>query len=241
MPGTLPGAGLTETLPLNALELLVVSDRELNLASVVQSLNGVWLSATPRTICSTPGFPVLYRLPELAQTHVHWDDAIQPSHPMWPPDLALLKATGDLAHRLRDQDNGTPRAAQFGPRRIRLWLSSPSHSLSSERLNSLPCVVSTCNTGSPLRSTRRLLPAQSSCWQRPPSPSPASQPKSHWIPWLSLGHTPISAPIIMTGGIRGRDYSGPQIQTPTLSQRGSPLHQKKAYGMRAEVQDGFLD
>ena len=41
MPGTLPGAGLTETLPLNALELLVVSDRELNLASVVQSLNRV--------------------------------------------------------------------------------------------------------------------------------------------------------------------------------------------------------
>ena len=187
MPGTLPGAGLTETLPLNALELLVVSDRELNLASVVQSLNGVWLSATPRTICSTPGFPVLYRLPELAQTHVHWDDAIQPSHPMWPPDLALLKATGDLAHRLRDQDNGTPRAAQFGPRRIRLWLSSPSHSLSSERLNSLPCVVSTCNIGSPLRSTRRLLPAQSSCWQRPPVLAPPPSPSligSHGCHWV---------------------------------------------------------
>ena len=210
MPGTLPGAGLTETLPLNALELLVVSDRELNLASVVQSLNRVWLSATPRTICSTPGFPVLYHLPELAQTHVHWDDAIQPSHPMWPPDLALLKATGDLAHRLRDQDNGTPRAAQFGPRMIRLWLSSPSHSLSSERLNSLPCVVSTCklalHSGAVEGCSRPRAHAGNA-----PSPSPASQPKSHWIPWLSLGHTPISAPIIMTGGIRGRDYSGPQI------------------------------
>ena len=33
--------------------------------------------------CSTPGFPVLHRLPELAQTHVHWvRDAIQPSHPL---------------------------------------------------------------------------------------------------------------------------------------------------------------
>ena len=33
--------------------------------------------------CSTPGFPVLYCLLELAQTHVHWvGDAIQPSHPL---------------------------------------------------------------------------------------------------------------------------------------------------------------
>ena len=36
--------------------------------------------------CSTPGFPVLYYLPEFAQTHVHWvDDAIQPSHPLLSP------------------------------------------------------------------------------------------------------------------------------------------------------------
>jgi len=33
--------------------------------------------------CSTPGFPILYHLPELAQTHVRWvSDAIQPSHPL---------------------------------------------------------------------------------------------------------------------------------------------------------------
>ena len=32
---------------------------------------------------STPGFPVLHHLPELAQTHVHRvSDAIQPSHPL---------------------------------------------------------------------------------------------------------------------------------------------------------------
>ena len=41
--------------------------------------------------CSTPGFPVLYRLPELVQTHVHWvGDAIQPSNPLsspFPPAL----------------------------------------------------------------------------------------------------------------------------------------------------------
>ena len=36
--------------------------------------------------CSTPGFPVLHHLPELAQTHVRWvGDAIQPSHPLLSP------------------------------------------------------------------------------------------------------------------------------------------------------------
>ena len=39
--------------------------------------------------CSTPGFPVLQYLLELAQTNVHWvSDAIQPSHPLLP--LSLL-------------------------------------------------------------------------------------------------------------------------------------------------------
>ena len=33
--------------------------------------------------CSTPGFPLLYHLPELVQTHIHWvSDAIQTSHPL---------------------------------------------------------------------------------------------------------------------------------------------------------------
>ena len=36
--------------------------------------------------CSTPGFPVHYQLPELAQTHVHGvGDAIQSSHPLSSP------------------------------------------------------------------------------------------------------------------------------------------------------------
>ena len=36
--------------------------------------------------CSTPGFPDLCYLPELAQTRVLWlHDAIQPSHPLSPP------------------------------------------------------------------------------------------------------------------------------------------------------------
>ena len=53
--------------------------------SSVQLLSCVWLFVTPRT-CSTPGFPVLHHLLELAQTHVHWvGDAIQPLHPLLSP------------------------------------------------------------------------------------------------------------------------------------------------------------
>ena len=41
--------------------------------------------------CSTPGFPVLHYLPELAQTHVHWvRDANQPSHTLSPPSPPAL-------------------------------------------------------------------------------------------------------------------------------------------------------
>ena len=36
--------------------------------------------------CSMPGFPVLHRLPEFAQSHDRWvGDAIQPSHPLSSP------------------------------------------------------------------------------------------------------------------------------------------------------------
>ena len=41
--------------------------------------------------CSTPGLPVHHQLLELTQTHVHWvGDAIQPSHPLSSPFLALI-------------------------------------------------------------------------------------------------------------------------------------------------------
>ena len=36
--------------------------------------------------CSTPGFPVHHKFPELAQTHIHWvSDVMQPSHPLLSP------------------------------------------------------------------------------------------------------------------------------------------------------------
>ena len=62
--------------------------------SLVQSLSHVWLFCNPM-VCSTPGFPVLHQLSELAQTDVPWvDDAIQPSHSLSslsPPSLNSSK------------------------------------------------------------------------------------------------------------------------------------------------------
>ena len=41
--------------------------------------------------CSMPVFPVLHRLLEFVQTHVHWvSDTIQPSHPLSPPSSLAL-------------------------------------------------------------------------------------------------------------------------------------------------------
>ena len=63
-------------------------------SSVVQSC----LTLCDPMGCSTPGFPVHYHLPELAQTHVHRvSDAIQPSHPLSspsPPAFSLPQHQG---------------------------------------------------------------------------------------------------------------------------------------------------
>ena len=40
--------------------------------------------------CSMSGFPVLHYLPEFAQTHVHWVNDIQLSHPLSPPSPPAL-------------------------------------------------------------------------------------------------------------------------------------------------------
>ena len=48
--------------------------------------------------CSTPGFPVLHRLPELVHAHVHWvSDAIYSSRPLlsqFPPAFDISKQRG---------------------------------------------------------------------------------------------------------------------------------------------------
>ena len=51
---------------------------------VVLSLSCAWLCDP--TDCSTPGFPILHYLLEIAQIHVHWvGDATEPSDPLLPP------------------------------------------------------------------------------------------------------------------------------------------------------------
>ena len=66
----------------------------------------LFLEKAPKTLeallwpmgCSTPGFPVLHHLLELAQTHVCWvSNAIQPSHHLsstFPPAFSLSQHQG---------------------------------------------------------------------------------------------------------------------------------------------------
>ena len=62
---------------------------QIDFVVVVQPLSCVRL-CNPMD-CSTPDFPVLHHLPELAQTHVHCvGDAIQPSHPLSSPSLSAF-------------------------------------------------------------------------------------------------------------------------------------------------------
>ena len=65
-------------------KLLIVLNSSICCCSVAQ----LCLTLYNPMDCSTPGFPVLHHLLELAQTHVHWvGDAIQPhpSHPLSSP------------------------------------------------------------------------------------------------------------------------------------------------------------
>ena len=58
---------------------------------VVQAVAQLYWTLWDPIDCSTPGFPVLHNLPELAQTHAHWiGDVIQPSHLLSSPSPPAL-------------------------------------------------------------------------------------------------------------------------------------------------------
>ena len=77
---------LTHDLQIFSLSLWLVFSSSLLLFSVTQSCPTL---CDPMD-CSTPGFPVLHSLPELAQTHIHRvSDAIQTSHPLSSPPPAF--------------------------------------------------------------------------------------------------------------------------------------------------------
>ena len=71
-----------------------------NILSQFSSVTQSCLTLCDLMDCSTPGFPVHHRLPELTQTHVHWvGDAIQPSHPLLspsPPTFILSQHSGSF-------------------------------------------------------------------------------------------------------------------------------------------------
>ena len=63
---------------------------------VVQWLSCVWLFVTPWT-AAMPGFPVLYHLPELAQTHVHlFSGATSSSVIPFPSCVQSFQASGSF-------------------------------------------------------------------------------------------------------------------------------------------------
>ena len=76
--------------------------------------------------CSIPGFPVLYHLLKLAQTHVHWvGDAIQPTHLLSFPFLPAFNLS---------QHQGFSNESAFSIRWPKYWNFSFSISPSNEYL-----------------------------------------------------------------------------------------------------------
>ena len=58
--------------------------------SLIQYCKSTVVAQSLSRVCSTPSFPVLRYLPGYAQTHVHWVDVTQPSHPLLSPSPLVL-------------------------------------------------------------------------------------------------------------------------------------------------------
>ena len=93
----------------------------------VQLLSHVWLCNLKN--CSTPGFPVLHCLLELAQTHVHWvGDASRPSHPLLSPSPSAFNLPSTRIFSMSwpftsgGQSTGASASASVLPMNIQDWL-----------------------------------------------------------------------------------------------------------------------
>ena len=99
---------------------------------------------------STPGFPVLHHLLELAQTHVHWvNDATQTSHPLSPsatPAFNLSQHQGIFSMSWLftpgGQNIGASASASVLPMNIQGWFPSGLTGLISLQFNRLSKVFS---------------------------------------------------------------------------------------------------
>ena len=81
--------------------------------------------------CSTPGFLVLYHVPELTQTHVHWvSDAIKPSHSLSSPSPPIFNFS---------QHQGLFNESALRIRWPKYWCFSFSISPSNEYLGLISC------------------------------------------------------------------------------------------------------
>ena len=75
-------------------------------------------------VCSTPGFPVLHHLLNLANTHIHWfGDAIQLSHLFPFSCLQSFWVSGSfvMALRIGGQSIGASASASVPPMNIQSW------------------------------------------------------------------------------------------------------------------------
>ena len=114
--------------------------------------------------CSTPGFPVLHPLLELAQTHVHWvGDAIQPSHPLFSSCLQSFQASGPFPMRWLftsgGQTTGASASATVLPMNIQSWFPLGLTSLISLLSKGLSRVFS-----STINQKNEFLRIQPSLW-----------------------------------------------------------------------------
>ena len=113
--------------------------------------------------CSTPGFPVLPHLLELAQTHVHWvGDTIQPSHPVisfscLPSFPASRSFQMSQVFASRDQCIGASASASVLPMNIQDWFPVAWTGLISLQSKGLSSVFSNTQFKSINSSVLRLL------------------------------------------------------------------------------------
>ena len=131
---------------------------------VVQSLSCVWVRDP--TDCSTPHFPVLYHVPELAQSHVHWvGDAIQPSHPLLSPlFLPSIFPSSRVFSKIRlfasgGQSVGASASASVLPKSIHGWFPLGLTGLISWQLKGLSRVFSNTTV-----QKHQFFTAQPSLW-----------------------------------------------------------------------------
>ena len=129
----------------STLKVMGLGDRSPRFKFWLAHLPATWLSRCPvaksyPTLCdpmdcSTPAFPVLHHLLELAQISVHWiSDAIQLSHPLSSPFSSYLQSfpvSGSLPmSRLFASDSqsiGASASASVLPTNIQGWFSSLPH------------------------------------------------------------------------------------------------------------------